>query len=164
MNATITITGNSSNIIEDYSEQDAAHDAAHDARRNLKVWVVVNEDGAEMTGLMTGPEADKFIIDMSMDVRPNAYKGWMSVVEKDVEVFTAEQEKLFTELLEACENLHSAEMSKALRGCGTPMWRVGQMEETITAAKARYSRAMGKIIEAGDDTGRAFCRWRKLNK
>lgn len=160
MNATITITGNSNNIVKDYSAQDAAHDA----RRNLKVWVVVNEAGEEMTDLMTGPEADKFIIDMSMDVRPNAYKGWMSVVEKDVEVFTSEEEELFTELSDAAEAMKGAKLSKAFRGNGTPMFRVDQMEKSIKSSEARYNAAMDRLIAKGDDAGRAFGRWRKLNK
>lgn len=161
MNATIIATGNANNIVADYSIEDAASDA----RRNLKVWVVVNDEtGEDMTGLMTGPEADKFIIDMSMDVRPNAYKGWMHVEERDVEVFTDEDEALFTELSDACDNLRGAEMSKAFRSNGTPDFRIDQMEKSINAAKQRYNVAMDKLITRGDDAGRAFGRWRKLNK
>lgn len=161
MNATITATGNTNSIVADYSTEDVAWDA----RRNLKVWVVVNDEtGEDMTGLMTGPEADKFIIDMSMDVRPNAYKGWMHVEERDVEVFTPEQEGLFTELSDASEAMKGAKLSQASRGCGTPMFRVDQMNKTIESTTERYNLAMDKIIAAGDDTGRAFGRWRKLNK
>jgi hypothetical protein len=161
MNATITATGNANNIVTDYSAQDAADDA----RMILKVWVVVNDEtGEDMTGLMTHAEASKYIIDMSMDVRPSAYKGWMHIAERDVEVFTDEQEELFTELSEACENLRGAEMTKAFRSNGTPDFRIDQMEKSIKAAKVWYNEAMDKLIAKGNDAGRAFGRWRKLNK
>lgn len=161
MNATIIATGNANNIVTDYSAQDAAHDA----RLPLKVWVVVNDEtGEDMTGLMTFSEASTFIIDMSMDPRPNAYKGWMHIDERDVEVFSSEEEELFTELSDACDNLRGAEMTKAFRSNGTPDFRIDQMEKSIKAAKDRYNAAMDKLIEKGNDAGRAFGRWRKLNK
>lgn len=160
MNATITATGNANNIVDDYSEQDAADDA----RLNLKVWVVVNEDGETMTGLMTNAQAAKFIIDMSMDVRPNAYKGWMSIVEKDVEVFTEAEEALFSEITESSEELHCAELSKALRSNGTPDFVVDRMDATIAAGKARFNKAMARLIEGGSDANQSYIRWRKLNK
>ena len=160
MNATIIATGSASNVVADYSAQDAAHDA----RLNLKVWVVVNEDGETMTGLMTNAQASSFIANMSVDPRPNAYKGWMNIVERDVEVFTSEDEELFTELSNAAEAMKGAKLSKALRGNGTPMFRVDQMNKSIESTTARYNEAMDKLIAKGNDAGRAFGRWRKLNK
>lgn len=160
MNATTIATGSASNIVDDYSDQDAADDA----RLNLKVWVVVNEDGETMTGLMTNAQAAKFIIDMSMDVRPNAYKGWMSIVEKDVEVFTEAEEALFSEITEASEELRGAELSKALRSNGTPDFVVDRMDATIAAGKARFNKAMARLIEGGSDANQSYIRWRKLNK
>lgn len=160
MNATIIATGSASNIVDDYSAQDAADDA----RLDLKVWVVVNEDGEIMTGLMTNAQAAKFIIDMSMDVRPNAYKGWMSIVEKDVEVFTEAEEELFSEITESSEELQGAELSKALRSNGTPDFVVDRMDATIAAGKARFAKAMARLIEGGSDANQSYIRWRKLNK
>jgi hypothetical protein len=161
MNATITATGNANNIVADYSAQDAADDA----RMVLKVWVVVNDEtGEDMTGLMTHAQAASFIANMSVDPRPNAYKGWMHIAERDVEVFSSEEEELFTELSDACENLRGAEMTKAFRSNGTPDFRIDQMEKSIKAAKERYNAAMDKLIANGNDAGRAFGRWRKLNK
>lgn len=160
MNATIIATGSASNIVDDYSAQDAADDA----RLDLKVWVVVNEDGETMTGLMTNAQAAKFIIDMSMDVRPNAYKGWMSIVEKDVEVFTEAEEALFSEITEASEELRGAELSKVLRSNGTPDFVVDRMDATIAAGKARFNKAMARLIEGGNDANQSYIRWRKLNK
>lgn len=160
MNATIIATGSASNIVDDYSAQDAADDA----RLDLKVWVVVNEDGEIMTGLMTNAQAAKFIIDMSMDVRPNAYKGWMSIVEKDVEVFTEAEEALFSEITESSEELHGAELSKALRSNGTPDFVVDRMDATIAAGKARFAKAMDRLTEGGNGANQSYIRWRKLNK
>lgn len=161
MNATITATGNANNIVADYS----ADDAASDARLNLKVWVVVNDEtGEDMTGLMTNAQAAKFIIDMSMDVRPNAYKGWMHIAERDVEVFTDAEETLFAEITEASEELHGAELSKALRSNGTPDFVIDRMDATIVAGKTRFAKAMARLIEGGNNANQAYIRWRKLNK
>lgn len=160
MNATIIATGSASNIVDDYSAQDAADDA----RLNLKVWVVVDEDGETMTGLMTNAQAAKFIIDMSMDVRPNAYKGWMSIVEKDVEVFTEAEEELFSEITELSEELHNAELSKALRSNGTPDFVIDRMDATIATGKTRFAKAMARLVEGGNEANQAYIRWRKLNK
>lgn len=160
MNATIIATGSSSNIVDDYSAQDAAWDA----RCELKVWVVVDETGEEMTGLMTHDQASTWIMNMSDDPRPNAYKGWMSITEKDVEVFTEAEEELFSEITESSEELHGAELSKALRSNGTPDFVVDRMDATIAAGKARFAKAMARLIEGGSDANQSYIRWRKLNK
>lgn len=161
MNATFTATGNANNIVTDYSAQDVADDA----RMVLKVWVVVNDEtGEDMTGLMTHAEASSFIANMSVDPRPNAYKGWMHIAERDVEVFTEGEEALFAEITEASEELHCAELSKALRSNGTPDFVLDRMDATIAAGKARFAEAMARLIEGGNSANQSYIRWRKLNK
>lgn len=162
MNATITVTGNANNDVVDYS----AEDAASDARREFKVWVVVNDEtGEDMTGLMTLPEADAWIYaNVVMNTRPNAYKGWVHTEERDVEVFTDEQEELFQEITDAAENVHVAELCMAFRSNGTPDFILDRMEATIKAGKVRFAEAVARLIEGGNEANQAYIRWRKLNK
>jgi hypothetical protein len=155
---TITNTPGSTSTLEDYSVEDAARDA----RKLTRIFVVVEDaTGEDITDVMTYAEASKFITDMADNPRPNAVKGWMHIEEREVEVFTEEQEALFNELREALDTENAQRMSLGFRGTGTPLWRVDQMLEALENCKARTDEIMSGMCM---EDAKAFGRWRKLHK
>ena len=154
---TITNTPGSASTLEDYSVEDAAWDA----RKLTRIFVVVEDaTGEDITDVMTYAEASTFIMDMADDPRPNAVKGWMHIEERDVEVFTEEQEKFFTELRSALEDENAQRVTLSFRGCGTPEWRVVRMMKSLENLTERSNALIGKMTT---EDAKAFGRWRKVH-
>jgi len=154
---TITNTPGSTSTLPDYT----AEDAAWDARKLTRIFVVVEDaTGEDITDVMTYAEASKFIMDMSNDPRPNAVKGWMHIEERDVEVFTEEQENLFTELRTALDDENAQRTALAFRGCGTPEWRVVRMMKSLENLAKRSNDI---IATMSLENGKAFGRWRRVH-
>jgi hypothetical protein len=154
---TITNTPGSVSTMVDYT----AEDAAWDARSLTRIFVVVEDaTGEDITDVMTYAEASKYIMDMSQDPRPNAVKGWMHIEEREVEVFTEEQEAMFNEIREAMEDERGAKLAIAFASNGTPEWKHEQMRKTLVGCQARTTKAManGSMSDA-----KAFGRWLKIH-
>lgn len=153
----ITNTPGSTSTMVDYT----AEDAAWDARKLTRIFVVVEDaTGEDLTDVMTYAEASKYIMDMSQDPRPNAVKGWMHIEERDVEVFTEEQEEFFTELRTALEDENAQRVTLSFRGCGTPEWRVVRMMKSLENLKGRSNALISKMTT---EDGKAFGRWRRVH-
>lgn len=141
----------------DYS----ASDAEHDARMTQRVWVVVeDETGKDLTEPLTWAEASTFIMDMSMDPRPNAVKGWMHIEERDIQVFTDEEEELFRSMYEAGAAVKDAKITLEFQLAGVPQWRYDQMKAALEAAKKRNDELIDRAFETG--MAKNYLAWRKL--
>lgn len=141
----------------DYS----ATDAEHDARLPLRIWVVVeDETGRDLTEPMTYAEASSFIANMSMDPRPNAVRGWMHIEERDVPVFTDEEEELFSSMREAGQAVKDAKITLEFQLAGVPQWRYDQMQAALDAAKKRNDELIDRAFETG--MAKNYLPWRQL--
>lgn len=141
----------------DYS----ATDAENDARITQRVWVVVeDETGMDLTEPLTWAEASSFITNMSMDPRPNAVKGWMHVEERDIAVFTDEEEELFSSMREAGQAVKDAKVTLEFQLAGVPQWRYDQMQVALEAAKKRNDELIDRAFETG--MAKNFLAWRQL--